>query len=90
MPHLVEVQNEFRDDGVRVVGVTAATRAEAEQFAQELSVNYPLLAAAETDVKAYGIDVIWGSEIYLVSPDRRIVAHGTKKITERLDREFGS
>ena len=48
MPHLVEVQNKFRDSGVRVVGVTAATRPEAEQFARELSVNYSLLAAADS------------------------------------------
>ncbi len=90
MPHLVEVQNKFRDSGVRVVGVTAATRPEAEQFARELSVNYSLLAAAETDVKAYGIDLIWGSEIYLVTPDGRIVAHGMKEIRRRLASEFPS
>ena len=90
MPHLVEVQNEFRDNGVRVVGVTAASWADSEKFAQQLSVNYTLLANAEVDVKAYGIDIIWGSEVYLVSPEGRIVAHGTEEITERLASEFGS
>ena len=89
MPHLVEVQNKYRDNGLRVVGVTDADRNGAAAFARELGVNYTLLADAEADRDAYGIDLIWGSEIYLVSPDGRIVADGMDDVDERLAKEFG-
>ena len=88
MPHLVEVQTKYRDKGLRVVGVTDANRSETIAYATELGVNYTLLAAAEADRKAYGIDVIWGSEIYLVNPDGRIVADGIEEVDKRLAQEF--
>ena len=88
MPHLVEVRSRYRGNGLRVVGVTAAERAAAERFARDHRVNYTLLAAAQADVDAYGIDVIWGSEIYLVTPDGHIVAHGMKDVRRRLAKEF--
>ena len=88
MPHLVEVQNKYRKKGLRVVGVTDVNRDEAQAYAKELGVNYTLLASAEADREAYGIDMIWGSEIYLINPEGRLVADGIEDVDKRLAKEF--
>ena len=90
MPHLVQVQDRFKKNGVRVVGVTDAGGQATAQFGRQHGVTYPLLGGAEADRKAWGIDMIWGSEIYLVNPDGKVVARGMDDTDEKLAAAFRS
>jgi peroxiredoxin len=72
----VQIQKTFGEKGLVVVGVTEETVEDSRTFAAQHEVNYPILAGSDRPRKAYGIDVIWGSIYYLVSPDGQIVAKG--------------
>jgi len=73
------MQETFGAKGLTVVGVTEETVEDSRTFAAQHEVNYPILAGSDAPRKAYGIDVIWGSIFYLVSPDGRIVAKGLEE-----------
>jgi peroxiredoxin len=78
------MQETFGAKGLKVVGVTEETVEDTRTFAEQHRVNYPILAGSDGPRKAYGIDVIWGSIYYLVSPDGQIVAKGLDESREIL------
>jgi peroxiredoxin len=80
----VQIQETFGGKGLTVVGVTEETVEDSRTFAAQHQVNYPILAGSDGPRKAFGIDVIWGSIFYLVSPDGRIVAKGLDESCEIL------
>jgi thiol-disulfide isomerase/thioredoxin len=57
-PHFIELQNEFKDKGVTVVGLSVdSTGPEAvAKFVQENKMNYPIVMADEATATAYGAD----------------------------------
>ena len=56
MPWFVELQNEYRSQGLQVVGVAMddASSQDIAKFAQEMGVNYPVLIGKEAVGSAYG------------------------------------
>jgi thiol-disulfide isomerase/thioredoxin len=58
IPHFIELQNEFKDKGVTVVGLSVdSTGPEAvAKFVQENKMNYPIVMADEATATAYGAD----------------------------------
>jgi len=86
--HLVKVQDKYRGK-VTVIGVTEATADEAAAFRREHGVTYHLLADAAAERDAYGIDVIWGNQLYLIGPNGTIVAEGPGDVDAYLARKLG-
>lgn len=43
IPHFVELQNEYADQGVQFIGVAVDRVEEARRFAEDLGMNYPLM-----------------------------------------------
>ena len=78
------MQETFGAKGFTVVGVTEETVKDTRTFAAQHDVNYPILAGSDGPRKAYGVEAIWGSIFYLVSPDGRIVAKGLEESREVL------
>lgn len=78
------MQSEFEGKGVMVLGVTTAPAAQTQQFQVEHGLNYPVLADAQSLFDAYGVDAVWGSVVYLVDPDQKIVARGIEDVRTRL------
>ena len=76
MPDLVEVQETYKSRRFTVIAVTDASKADAERFAEEFSVNFPVVYDAAIDLQNFGVRMIWGSTYYLVGPDRTVVASG--------------
>lgn len=70
----MEVQRRYGDRSLAVVGVTEASADEACAFARENDLEFPILAEAGDVQEAYGIDAIWGSVVFLIDPDGRVVA----------------
>lgn len=80
----MEVQRRFASASVAVVGVTDATAQEARRFAKEHRLTFPILAEAEPVREAFGVDMIWGSVVFLVDPSGRVVADSLGGAEERL------
>ena len=77
----------MQDEGAaKVAGVTAATAAEAEAFIREQGVNYPVIAEAGALFESYGVNAVWGSVVYLIGEDGRIVERGIDRVFEALRR----
>jgi peroxiredoxin len=88
-PHLVEVQDTYKAKGLRLIGVTKATREDTRRFGADQKVNYALLAEAEADQLAYGVKLVWGTRYFLVDPDGTVVAQELDVIEQRLAAELG-
>jgi thiol-disulfide isomerase/thioredoxin len=58
IPHFIELQDEYKDKGVTVVGMSVdSTGPESvAKFAQEHKMNYPIVMADEATATAYGAD----------------------------------
>jgi peroxiredoxin len=58
IPHFIELQNEFRDKGVTIVGlsVDSLIPSDVAKFASENGINYPIVMADEKTATAYGAD----------------------------------
>ena len=84
------MQARYADDNVAVVGVAGAARADVEAFRVAHGVTYPLLADADADLEAFGVRMIWGSEIYLLDSDGKILARGMDDVDAALAAEHGS
>ena len=50
-----------------------------------MQINYALLADAPDVLKAWGVDMIWGTPIYLVDPSGEVVAESFSSIEKRLE-----
>ena len=83
MGHLVRLQ-EAHPDKLTVIGVTEAPLDETLAFREEHSVPYYLLANAQADREAFGIDLVWGNQVYLIDPDGNVVAEGPSDVDEFL------
>jgi peroxiredoxin len=76
------MQSEF--EGVVVVGVTEAPVDRVQQFQVEQGINYAILADAESMFEAYGVKAVWGSVVYLIDSDGKIVARGIEEIRKQI------
>ncbi len=58
IPHFIELQNEWKDKGVTVVGmsVDSTGAADVAKFAKDHGMNYPIVMADEATPTAYGAD----------------------------------
>lgn len=54
-----------------------------------MQINYALLAEASDVLKAWGVDMIWGTPIYLVDPSGQVVAESFSSIEKRLEKNLG-
>jgi len=59
MPELAELHNQFREQGVVVVGIAAETAPQIRDFAQSMQVGYPLLAG---DMQAMELSAALGND----------------------------
>jgi peroxiredoxin len=80
------MQSDFATKGLVVAGVTSAPTFEAEQFQVEFGLNYPVLADAESVFEGWGVKRIWGSVVYLVDRDGKIVARGIDATRAELEK----
>ncbi|MHC4938669.1 MAG: TlpA family protein disulfide reductase [Planctomycetota bacterium] len=86
MGHLNRLQKTYEE--VTVIGVTDAPVATTKEFAREHAVRYALLAEAEADRKAFGVDMIWGNQLYLLDPEGRVVADSPAAVDAFLLERF--
>jgi thiol-disulfide isomerase/thioredoxin len=58
IPHFIEIQNEYKDKGVTVVGISVDSTGPADvaQFVKDNGMNYPIVMADEATATAYGAD----------------------------------
>jgi hypothetical protein len=84
----VEVQERFEGESFSVVGVTHASEEEARAFLEEHEPNYPVALVGEEDFAAFGVELVWGSTFYLVSPEGLLVAEGLGDCEARLEEEL--
>ena len=90
VPRLVLLQRSYRDRGLRVLGVTEAPRDRVEEFISTHSVTYPILTDALASEQAYGVEMLWGTEVFLVDPGGIVVAdklaNAERMLAEKLGR----
>jgi thiol-disulfide isomerase/thioredoxin len=58
IPHFIEIQNEYKDKGVTVVGMSVDSTGPADvaKFVKDNGMNYPIVMADEATATAYGAD----------------------------------
>jgi thiol-disulfide isomerase/thioredoxin len=58
IPHFIEIQNEYKDKGVTVVGMSVDSTGPADvaKFAKDNGMNYPIVMADDKTATAYGAD----------------------------------
>ena len=58
IPHFIEIQNEYQDKGVTVVGMSidSIVPADVAKFVKDNGMNYPIVMADEKTATAYGAD----------------------------------
>jgi cytochrome c biogenesis protein CcmG/thiol:disulfide interchange protein DsbE len=58
IPHFIELQNEWKDKGVTIVGmsVDSTGAADVAKFAKDNGMNYPIVMGDEATATAYGAD----------------------------------
>jgi len=88
MPHLVEVQERYGSDAFSLLAVTEVPAPEAEAFVLAEGLTFPVLAGGPENVAAYGIDLIWGSPVFLVEPGGQIVADDLAGAEAALSQAF--
>ncbi len=74
MPWFVDLQNQYRAQGLQIVGVAMddASKADIKKFAQDMGVNYPILIGKEAVGDQYG-GVPALPETFLIGRDGKIV-----------------
>lgn len=65
--------------------MTKATEFAARQYVVEFAVPYPVMALGQKVFEAYGVDGVWGTVVYLIDKDGKIVARGLKDTKKALD-----
>jgi hypothetical protein len=89
VPRLVQAQDDYFLEGLVVVGLADGSPDKVRGFIAEHGVSYPVLLASDELIDAWEIDLIWGSEIYLVDPEGLVVARGLEDAEARLADELG-
>jgi thiol-disulfide isomerase/thioredoxin len=58
IPHFIELQNEWKDKGVTIVGMSLDSTGPADvaKFAKDNGMNYPIVMGDGTTASAYGAD----------------------------------
>ena len=84
------MQNDYRNRGVVLVGVTGASALDAERFQLETALNYPVVADGEAIKAAWGVKRIWGSIVYLVDRDGNVLTRGIEATRAELDKRSSS
>jgi len=69
--HLVEMQREYGERGLMIIGVTKASKDDASAFATKYGATYPIRGDAADIFKKFG--VTWIPSTKLIAPDGRIV-----------------
>lgn len=73
-PELMKLYDEFRDEGLVVVGANAQdSLSDAQGFAQAFDVHYPLVRATREDEQRWGVGGF--PETFLIAPDGSIDVH---------------
>ena len=100
MPHLVELEEQFGDDRLRVVGIASPRDGEGERRAvlrttRRLGVNFPVAfsPADEPDPVAEALDVRYYPTFILIDPAGNVIGRETGTTEEslaRLDRTIAS
>ncbi len=85
----MQMQQEYGEQGLAVVGVTEVDREMARQFVDDFELNYAVLAEASSTQDAYGVKFVWGSAVYLVDPSGTIEAQGLDSVSEYLRERLG-
>lgn len=87
IPHLVELNDKYRDKGLRFVSLTNETLEKVESFVREMKMTYPVGAGSDTGV-AYGVRGI--PHAFLIGHDGVVIWDGhpmdglEKRIEEAL------
>jgi len=54
IPHLIELNEKFKDKGVVIIGITKENKEKVEPFVKEMKMNYPV-AIGSNSGKEYGV-----------------------------------
>jgi thiol-disulfide isomerase/thioredoxin len=90
IPLLVSLQEEFRDDGLAIVGVAVDEELAVRQFVAERELNFPVLLAEESGMgaaAALGADVFALPISAAVDRAGRVVFVRTGELTETMARD---
>ncbi|MCP4388114.1 MAG: TlpA family protein disulfide reductase [Gammaproteobacteria bacterium] len=73
IPSLIQVQNEYAERGVRILGIAFDSKPQVQEFATEYGINYPLfLSANRTAMYGAALGNPSGSLPYTVLLDRNL------------------
>ena len=74
IPHLVEFQNKYRDQGLQVIGISMDDSPKpVREFYQQYKMNYPVALGTEKVAEAYG-GVLGLPVTFLIGRDGRVAA----------------
>lgn len=80
----------YRDAGFTVLGVTDHPVHDAQRYANKHGMQFPVLANADDVREAYGVALVWGTVVFLVDPDGRVVARDLGDAEQILAAELGA
>jgi peroxiredoxin len=89
VPRLADLQRSYHHRGLRVLGVTEAPEDRAREFMADHSVPYPVLCGAQASEDAFGVELLWGGEVFLVDPGGIVVADKLPNVERLLREELG-
>ncbi len=78
IPHFIELQQEYGDAGLQIVGVAMDNAADVSAFAMEMDINYPLMIGEQDAIelaRRYGND--FGALPYTVIIDSEAIIRST-------------
>ena len=80
----------YRAAGFTVVGVTDHPAHDAQRYAAKYGIQFPILANADPVREEFGVALVWGTVVFLVDPDGRVVANGLDDAERILADELGA
>ncbi|MEW6072398.1 MAG: TlpA disulfide reductase family protein [Planctomycetota bacterium] len=89
VPRLAALHEQYSGRGLSVVGVTEAPLERAQRFVESYAVPYPVITDARETEILFGVEMLWGSEVFLVDPGGIVVANGLRAVERRLATELG-
>ena len=84
MPHLVQMGRDYESRGLQVLGITEAPASAVTEFMDEHELTFPVFADAASTKLAYGIDLIWGSPVFLLNAAGFVVAEELSNVEDYL------